>query len=111
MFMLVSRRCGATLFGIQRNGSITINPGNEMVIDAEDVLFYICLTGEENAQIIQNDLSSMNVMDGQTKANGELLMTKNGAGDTGGGGIMFARDSSLRSTCSLNSNHSKYDHS
>ena len=51
------------MFAIERDGKIIINPGNEMSIEEYDVLFYICLTGEENAQIIQNDLQVIEAND------------------------------------------------
>ena len=89
------------MFGVERNGSITINPGNEMVIDAEDVLFYICLTGEENAQIIQNDLS----LSPDAKVNGDVI-NKNGES-----ALIFSRENSINSTCSLNPHHSEFNHS
>ena len=76
------------MFGIEREGAIIINPGNEMTIDGEDTLFYICLTGEENAQIIQNDLRIV-------EANGD------------GGGKSFTRECSVNSTCSMDTNHGK----
>nr|CAB3258119.1 potassium channel subfamily T member 2 [Phallusia mammillata] len=47
-------KCGATLFAVERSGEIRINPGNEFIIDPEDILFYICLTGEEDAIIVDD---------------------------------------------------------
>jgi len=41
------------LFAIERGGVIRINPGNEFSIDPDDTLFYICLTQEEDAQIVE----------------------------------------------------------
>jgi len=50
-------RYGATLFGVERAGEIRVNPGNEFTIEKEDVLFYLCLTGEEDALIMDESSS------------------------------------------------------
>nr|XP_026694653.1 potassium channel subfamily T member 2 isoform X1 [Ciona intestinalis] len=46
-------KCGATLIGVERSGEILINPGPKFTLDEEDVLFYICLTQEEDAIIVE----------------------------------------------------------
>ena len=54
MFFFIFGRYGATLFAVERGGEIRINPGNEFSIDPDDTLFYICLTQEEDAMIVEN---------------------------------------------------------
>nr|XP_039272908.1 potassium channel subfamily T member 2-like isoform X1 [Styela clava] len=51
---LAHAKCGAVLFGLKRDNEILINPGLSMIIEKTDVLFYICLTQEEDAVIINN---------------------------------------------------------
>ena len=40
------------MIAMERDGEIKINPGNEVSIEDNDKIFYICLTEEENAKIV-----------------------------------------------------------
>uniref|UniRef100_H2ZJZ3 RCK N-terminal domain-containing protein n=1 Tax=Ciona savignyi TaxID=51511 RepID=H2ZJZ3_CIOSA len=46
-------QCGATLIGVERSGDILINPGSKFILMNEDILFYICLTQEEDAIVVK----------------------------------------------------------
>uniref|UniRef100_H2ZJZ2 RCK N-terminal domain-containing protein n=1 Tax=Ciona savignyi TaxID=51511 RepID=H2ZJZ2_CIOSA len=46
-------KCGATLIGVERSGDILINPGSKFILMNEDILFYICLTQEEDAIVVK----------------------------------------------------------
>ena len=54
-YMLSTLLCryGATLFAVEKGGEIRINPGNDVKIEPDDTLFYICLTQEEDAAIVE----------------------------------------------------------
>ena len=45
----VHRKTGAMLFAVERNGHTQLNPGKNFKIDEDDVLYYICLTHENDS--------------------------------------------------------------
>ena len=45
----VHRKTGAILFAVKRNGKMQLNPGKSFYITGCDILYYICLTHEDDA--------------------------------------------------------------
>ena len=77
----IHRQTGAILFAVERDGRMQLNPGKNFKIDGEDILFYICLTHEDDAAFTDDSLLDQG-KDMQILQNGESKDTEVSPGKT-----------------------------
>ena len=71
----IHRQTGAILFAVERDGRMQLNPGKNFKIDGDDILFYICLTHEDDAAFTDDSLLDQG-KDMQILQNGESKDTE-----------------------------------